>query len=131
MFTKVDLLQSTRWNRFRTYLKQKCPEIKTTKEEHQRVYSLIGAGFVWKSAEVLMSQTLGLVKKKMNVRIWCMKYRKGSITSFYKWMASGQAVYKVHSICLIFTRKRVYVNKCGTVQSTVSGSGKKNVQWGQ
>ena len=64
MFTKVGLLQSTRWNWFGTYLKEKCPEIKITKEEHQRVYSLIGAGFVWKSAEVLMSQTLGLVKKK-------------------------------------------------------------------
>ena len=93
MFTKVGLLQSTRWNWFGTYLKEKCPEIKITKEEHQRVYSLIGAGFVWKSAEVLMSQTLGLVKKKKkNVRMWCMKYRKGSIISSHKWMASGQAV---------------------------------------
>ena len=92
MFTKVGLLQSTRWNWFRTYLKEKCPEIKTTKEEHQRVYSLIGAGFVWKSAEVLMSQTFGLVKKKKkNVRIWCRKYRKGSIISSYKWMALGQS----------------------------------------
>ena len=42
MFTKVDLLQSTRWNLFRTYLKK----IKITKEEHQSVYSLIGAGFI-------------------------------------------------------------------------------------